>query len=300
MRAFGLFAVLLALALLLSAVFTYPAWLLVDTVSVQPVHRVMDRVAMLLALIGLWVMARRLGLFTRAALGYDLPPREFARQLAIGWFGGLALMLPLAAFLLGLDVREPRAVTLEPAWYLVTEAIISGLIVAFIEETFFRGILYAAVVRTSGATAAVIAPSLLYAALHFLGGKVHVPGHEVSWETGFVLLGRLFDRFHQPLAFIDSFLALATLGVLLAWVRQRSGAVAACIGLHAAGVAAIMALRETTLVDPQAKYAWLVGAYDGVIGWAALSWFAVIVAGAVALPRSRERREGQASEVGGF
>jgi hypothetical protein len=38
----------------------------------------------------------------------------------------------------------------------------------------------------------------------------------------------------------------------------------------------IAVLREATLVNPETQYAVLVGNYDGVIGWAALVWFAVI------------------------
>ena len=46
------------------------------------------------------------------------------------------------------------------------------------------------------------------------------------------MLSRVFERYAQPLAFIDSFLALVMLGVLLAIVRWAYGAIAACIGLH--------------------------------------------------------------------
>ena len=275
MRAFALFVALLVAALVIAAALTYPAWLLVSTVSVEPVHRVMNRVAMLLTLIGLIVLTRRLGLTEHAALGYGLPRREFARQLVIGWLCGIALMLPLAALLLGLDVREPRA-EVGGLTGIVLGGIATGLVVAFIEETFFRGVLYTAVARTSGTVAAVVAPSLLYAALHFLGGKLRVPADDVSWQHGFLVLGRLFERYAEPLAFIDSFVALAVLGALFAMVRWRTGAIAACIGLHAAGVAAIAVLRATTSVNTDASYAGIVGNYDGVIGWAALAWFVVI------------------------
>jgi hypothetical protein len=91
----------------------------------------------------------------------------------------------------------------------------------------------------------------------------------------------------EPLTFADSFVALAMLGVLLALVRLRTGAIAAGIGLHAAGVAFIAILREATLVNPNTEYASLVGSYDGVIGWAALVWFAAITATFAFLSRRR-------------
>jgi hypothetical protein len=57
----------------------------------------------------------------------------------------------------------------------------------------------------------------------------------------------------------------------------RTGAIAGCIGLHAAGVCAIFVLRETTAVNSAAKLSFIVGGYDGVIGWAACVWLAAIV-----------------------
>jgi uncharacterized protein len=276
MRAFLIFVALLGGALILAAAVTYPAWLLVSTVSLEPVHRVMNRVAMLFALIGLVYLTRRLGLSDRHALGYGLPPADFLRQIAIGWLCGVALMLPLTALLLLLDIREPRPAMDLNLLALFAAGVLSGLVVAFIEETFFRGVLFTAVTRTSGTIAAVLAPSVLYASLHFLGGKLHVAADEVSWIHGFAVLSRLFERYADPLAFADSFIALLVLGVLLALVRLRTGAIAASIGLHAAGVCAIAVLREATVVNPEAKLAVLVGAYDGVIGWAALVWFTLI------------------------
>lgn len=272
------FVGLLAASLILAATLTYPAWLLAGVISVEPVHRVMNRVAMLIALIGMIVLTRRLGLANSDAMGYGMPPRRFIRQILVGWLCGIALMLPLGGLLLGLDVRQLRP-GFDGGWFvLIFGGIASGLAVAFIEETFFRGVLFTAVRRTSGITAAVIAPSLLYAALHFLGGRLRVPPEEVTWGHGFAVLSKLFERYVQPLTFVDSFIALAMLGVLLAIVRLRTGAIAACIGLHAAGVCVIAVLREATMVNANAEYGAIVGTYDGIIGWAALVWFAVIVA----------------------
>lgn len=287
MRSFGWFVALLVGALLVAAVLTYPAWLLVSLVSIEPVHRVMHRIAMLIALVGLVVLTRRLGLSGKDAMGYGLPRRDFLIQLGLGFAGGVALMLPLTGLLLGLDIRELKP-GFDGAWpALIAGGILTGVTVAFIEETFFRGVLFTAVARTSSAAAAVIAPSLLYASLHFLGGKLRVPADQVSWVHGFEVLSKLFERYAQPLTFADSFFALAMLGVLFAMIRLRTGAIAGCIGLHAAGVAFIAVLREATIVNPSAEYAELVGSYDGVIGWAALIWFALIAAAFVTFTRRR-------------
>jgi len=277
MRSFALFVVLLAGSLIVAAALTYPIWWLVSLVSIEPVHRVMNRIAMLIALIGLVVLTRRLGLADKAAMGYGMPRQQFLSQLGIGFVCGLGLMLPLTALLLGLDIREVKPNVVGHWGGVIFGGVLTGVTVAFIEETFFRGVLFTAISRTSGAVAAVVAPSLLYASLHFLGGKLKVPPEEVSWHHGFEVLSKLFERYAEPLTFADSFVALVMLGILLATVRLRTGAIAACIGLHAAGVAFIAVLREATFVNPDTPYSALVGSYDGVIGWAALVWFTVIV-----------------------
>lgn len=265
-------------SLVAAAALTYPVWLLVGTISIEPVHRVMHRVAMLLVLIGLVVLTRRLGLSNREALGFGLSRPAFLRQMALGWIGGALLMLPLISLLLGLDIRTVRPDKLHDLVKLAAGGIVSGFVIAFIEETFFRGVLFTAVKRSSGTAIAIIVPSLLYASLHFLGGKLKVPVDAVTWHHGFVVLANLFERYADPLGLVDSFLALFMLGILLSLVRLRTGAIAAGIGLHAAGVATIAVLRATTLVNTQDGQAGFVGNYDGVIGWAALVWFACIVA----------------------
>jgi len=276
MRIFLLFVALLAGSLVCAAALTYPAWLLVSLVSIEPVHRVMHRVAMLVALVGLVVLTRRLGLSSRDSLGFGMPRRQFLQQIAVGWICGVLLMTPLASLLLWLDIRDMRPDQDGKLLALLANAILSGFVIAFIEEIFFRGVLFTAVRRTSGKIAAIVAPSLLYASLHFLGGKLNVPDDQVAWRHGFEVLVNLFERYADPASLLDSFLALFTLGILLSLVRERTGAIAGGIGLHAAGVAAIFIIRATTLVNPGDAQAGWVGNYDGVIGWAALVWFAVI------------------------
>src|SRR4029453_19453421 len=110
----ALFVALLAGSLIVAAALTYPIWWLVSLVSIEPVHRVMNRIAMLIALVGLVVLTRRLGLADKTSMGYGIPRAQFIRQLVIGFVCGLGLMLPLTALLLGLDIREVKPVVEGP------------------------------------------------------------------------------------------------------------------------------------------------------------------------------------------
>jgi membrane protease YdiL (CAAX protease family) len=291
MRSFSLLVVFLALALVAAAALAYPAWLLVGFISDQPIHRVMHRIAMLVAFVGLIWIFRRWQVANKAALGYGLPRGQFITQLLLGLLIGASIMLPLMLTLFGLEIRalKPNAEwTVGEIAQLVGAGLLSGLVVAFIEETFFRGALFTAVRRESGTAMAIVLPSLLYASVHFLGGRLRLAREDVEWATGFDVLNKLLEKYQTPLDLADSFLALAAVGVLLAVVRLRTGAIAACIGLHAAWVCTIAFVRRTSIVQENASASWIVGSYDGVIGWGALGWIAlmlVIYAAATRAPR---------------
>lgn len=280
MRAFFLLVLFLAAALVAASALAYPAWWLVGLISDQPIHRVMHRIAMLVAFIGLIFIFRRWQVANKEALGYGLPKTEFIKQLLVGLVVGAAIMVPLMATLFGLDVRDLKS---DFEWSfgslagLIASGLLSGLVVALIEETFFRGALFTAVRRESGTLLAIVLPSLLYASVHFLGGRLRLPRDQVEWATGFEVLNKLLEKYSAPLELFDSFLALFAVGVLLAVVRVRTNAIAACIGLHAAWVCTIQTVRRASIVREDAEANWIVGSYDGVIGWGALGWIAVIL-----------------------
>ena len=145
-----------------------------------------------------------------------------------------------------------------------------------IEELFFRGVLFTAIERESGRRLAIILPSLLYASVHFLGGRLHVPAEQIEWSSGFAVLGRIFIAYNDFAAIFDSFTALFAVGVLLALVRLRTGNIAACIGMHAAWVCALYYYGAVTELNTASEAQWLVGSYDGVIGWGTVIWMGVM------------------------
>ena len=90
------------------------------------------------------------------------------------------------------------------------------------------------------------------------------------------MLAEVLKGFADPLGILDSFLCLTAVGVLLGMVRQLTGNIAACIGLHAGWVAVIYVVRETSVRKPASPAAWLMSDYDGFIGWMVLAWTPVI------------------------
>lgn len=301
MRAFLLFCGLTIFALLIAALVTYPAWLTVGLVSIEPVHRVMHRVAMLVAIVGFVLLVRHLRIADRRSLGYGLSRPAFLQELGLGLAIGSLLLLPLLALLLGLELRILRPglqLDFETLLAAVGRGVATGLAVAFIEETFFRGAMQTAITRESGHRLAIWLPSLLYASMHFLGGRLRIAPQEVSWGTGFQVLANLGEKYRDPLALVDSFAALVVVGLLLAVVRRRTGSIAACIGLHAGWVCLITVLRSITVRNDDTALGWLVGSYDGVIGWLACLWTLGILWAASRWLPTRHRDDSPAVSVG--
>lgn len=279
MRSFAVILLLFALCLVTAAAVAYPFWLLVGLIDDQPIHRVVHRVAMLCALIGLIWVFRRWRVADRHSAGFGLPRSEFWKQIGIGIaVGGLIILPPLIALqVLGVRIDDERVqMTLWQGAFAITKGLATGLVVALIEEAFFRGALFTAVERESGPTLAVLLPSLLYAAVHFLGGRLRVPADQIDWASGFAVLERMFIAYNDPAVIVDSFTALFAVGVLLALVRLRTGNIAACIGMHAAWVCALYWYGAVTEFNPASDASWLVGTYDEVIGWGTVMWMAIL------------------------
>jgi membrane protease YdiL (CAAX protease family) len=276
-RSYLAFLLVLLAAMLFAAVASpWVQWLLAP-VSQFPLHRVFSRLMLLGMIAGFaWLVMRRYH-DRRELLGFNRPLPQFLRRMMTGWLAGLALMVLAVAPLVLLDLREwnERFPVALAGWLaLALKGLGTGLVVALIEETLFRGAMQGAMQRLGATPWALIAVPLLYSAVHFLGQTASVPDDEVNAWSGFVVLQGLFSSFAEPLRMIDAFVALFFVGLLLALVRRRWGDLAGCIGLHAGFVAVIAVFRRISTPAPDNSWSFLVGPFDGLLGL----WIAAITA----------------------
>lgn len=278
MRAIAAFLAAIFGTLLLAALVAWPVWLAVHALAPDlPFHRIVGRLWQLLLLVALLLACRRLGLRGREDWGYGIPRRAFLREAIAGFALGLATMLPMSIAMLALGIRALRP---EFSAGLLLEGIaagaLAGLIVAVIEETFFRGLMYRAVSRESGFAVAAASTAVVYSALHFLA-RAKIPADEVDWGSGIQLLGATLANLVHPLPVIDSFVALVLVGLLLALVRRRTGAIAACIGLHMGWICVIKATSAVSREVEASAWSGLVSRFDGYTGWMVAGWAALLV-----------------------
>ena len=278
MRAFLWFMGLFVAGFAVMALLAWPAYEWLSPHLDVKFHRLANRIGQLSLLIGIVLLARRLALADRRSLGYGLPRSAFLRELAIGLALGVATMLPIASLMFGFDLRTLReGITLDGALFakLAAGGLMTGLAVAFIEETFLRGAMHTAIARESGHRLAIALTALLYSAVHFVG-RHRIPVEELGPDSGLRHIAGTLAAFADPLGILDAFLALAAVGVLLGLVRARTGHIAGCIGLHAGWVWVISVLRESSVPDGASPWRFLLSDSDGVVGWLVLAWTVVI------------------------
>jgi len=273
MRAFLWFIGLFACGFAVMAVLAWPLYDLLTPTFELKFHRVANRLGMLTLLLTFVLLSRRLQLADRASLGYGLPRAAFLREAGLGLLLGVATLLPIACLMLALDLRLLReGLSLDaPLFFtLAASGLATGIAVALIEETFFRGAMHQGIARDAGPQAAVLLTALLYAAVHFVG-RHRIPVEELGPDSGLRHVLGTLAGFATPLEILDAFLALFAVGVLLGLVRVLTGNIAACIGLHAGWVWIIAFLRETSRPDEANPARFLLSQFDGVVGWLVLA-----------------------------
>ncbi len=277
MRAFAIFTGFLACCLLISALLHYPFYLLFDGLLEIPTHKQVSRIAKLIALPGFFLLIAWLGLCNRNALGFGLPRPTFLHQIFIGWLYGILILALLTGMLISLGIRTLDPI--EDGFLLnliktVLSGLIGGLLIGLIEETFFRGAMYQVIRRQGGILPAITYTSLLYAAVHFIDPvRLTDP---VDWLSGLQILSGSFWQLGD-MATLDSFVALFIVGAFLAFVREHNGNIAYCIGLHAGWVLIIKCTKQFTSNNHASEWAFLTGTYDGITGYLAAIWLALLI-----------------------
>jgi len=265
------FIVYLCVVMLLTALFYYPVFQVMDAAwEIRP-DRVFSRLILVIAVLGFWPFLKLQGINNRYALGYSLDRWHFLQTFSRGLVIGVMIMTvhTMLLILLGARVPVPGVIHLNDVLYAMLSGLLSGILVAFIEESFFRGAMHYGMRRRSPMLTATITTALLYATVHFIHPPVPVEGTIIGWQSGWEMLATMFHSYENFAGIADSYTALFAAGLFLSLVRERSGNIALCIGIHAGWVLTIKLVKEVTNAATDTPAAFLIGSYDSIIGWAA-------------------------------
>lgn len=216
---------------------------------------------------------------SRSGLGFA-SGKKLLKQILQGFTLGLLTLLPVlfveyqlgihtfdqARHWTGLLIAQKMALTL-----------LLSLLISFIEEPLFRGLLITSLGRKIPLRIAVVVSALYYASLHFLRSHSQIPSEQATLSSGFTLLSEAFGNLFNPNNFSD-WLALLMVGIFLGIVRTRSSEnLGLCIGCHSAWVWQIKMSKMLFITHHDSGYGFLVGYYDGMIGWLVAGWLSLFL-----------------------
>lgn len=264
----------LILTAVISALVSYPLYLYFGEGDISFFRSLVSRMGQALLLIGLIPILLRFKVH-RADFGMT---SQGGSGFFLGFFLGLLMLSLHGVLLIALDLRTLEIPKAEAVHYYrtLTAAAFSGIGVALLEETLFRGALLFILLRLTSPFLAVVLSALDFSLLHFIGSQWTTDPSKVGLDTGFRIALDGFSHLHH--ADPSSFLALFAAGLFLAVARLKNrGGLFFTVGIHAGWVFVIKILKALTVLNKEAALSTWVGSYDHVIGYLSSLWLLPLI-----------------------
>lgn len=253
-----------------------------------PFARVFNRAFMVVGVVLFFVARHNLfppRLKELLAVGFSPASRAFFLGCGLA-LGSMALLL--AAMTIA-EVYTPFfRLSLARSIGRITSALASGLFVGFMEEIFFRGLLFLGLFETGRPLRAYVLANLFYSALHFVkpGRDYFIDG--LNLLAGFRHLFKTFEPFTDPWAILPGLFGLFLIGIVLSYALARTGNLYLSIGLHAGWIIGLKTVRvfgDFTRGD----LGWAFGSSDPKFVSGVFTWLGVLLV-ALAVNRFTRRR----------
>jgi len=220
----------------------------------------------------LWPFLRISHVRGMADVGLAPNPR-WGRDLCAGAVFSAIPLFCCGALLIAFHVYSFRHVF---AWSRFGKVLVASIIVPFVEEWFFRGIILGVLLRTGRKYIPILAVSALFAVVHFLKAPERTSAI-VTWSSGLNSIAHSFGRVGDPMMLASAFVTLFFIGCILADARMLTHSLWLSIGLHAgwifgSGTFSLLA-RQQALALPWLGKNLLVGIIP--LGVATFTWIAM-------------------------
>jgi CAAX protease family protein len=167
------------------------------------------------------------------------------------------------------------------------KALVTALIVGFLEELFFRGILFRGLLADSRPAIAFAGANLLYAASHFFKPPEAFLATGIDPLAGLRFLALCLAPFLGPASILPGIVGLFIIGVVLSYALVRSGSLYLSIGLHAGWVFGIKTLPLYGYFTRE-DLGWVFGAKPKIVSGVA-TWVGILLVGAIVHVMTRKR-----------
>jgi membrane protease YdiL (CAAX protease family) len=186
------------------------------------------RALLVAAVVFLWPLLRSLEIRSRSDLQLTRNPRWLRDGIA-GFLIAAVPLLCAAGVVLALRVYGMRG---SVSWSGVATVALSSLMVPFIEEALFRGLIVGILLRAAGPALATIASAGMFSVVHFVKAPEGT-SRSPDWASGFVSIANAFQQFGEPMLLLAGFTTLFLIGCILAHARIATRSLWLPIGLHA-------------------------------------------------------------------
>ncbi|HYL58252.1 MAG TPA: CPBP family intramembrane glutamic endopeptidase [Candidatus Acidoferrales bacterium] len=253
-----------------------------------PFPRIFDRTIMATMALAMLVCARRLELWKLMREGFSGSARESTAR----FLRGLAVSLAAIGFLtaLALAVGAGGIGSFGGVVSRVPKYLLSAIVIAAIEEAFFRAFLLGGMKADLGARIALIASAAIYALAHLVRSpaKFYVAGY--SPMAGLATLAHSGDQLGHPATAIPVLFGLFLLGIVLGEAFLLTGSVYLSMGLHAGFVLGAKLWPKIVLGRGALPW-WIAGAGPVPMIGGAAAWTVAIVVLLLLKPLAGVRRQ---------
>lgn len=210
------------------------------------------------------------------------------RDLFVGFVLAVASMALLGCVMFFASALDPGFS--DPLFSTVRQsgkALMTALMVGFLEELFFRGMLFRGLLEDSRPALAFAGANLFYAVSHFFKPPEEFLVAGLDPLAGFRFLGLCLAPFLDPAAILPGIIGLFIIGCVLSYAFVRTGSLYLSIGLHAGWVFAIKTLPLYGYFTRD-DLGWVFGAKPKLVSGAA-TWVGILLVGAVVHLMTRKR-----------
>jgi uncharacterized protein len=243
--------------------------------------RIFDRFFMISGIILFFLCRRFLKLGSLNQLG--LKPRARApRDLMVGAGLALASVAALVMIMSVTDVFAPFfRLSLAESLARCAKALLAAVAAGFVEEIFFRGIIFKGLREDLGRFRGYLFAALFFSAIHFVQPANDAVLIGFNPWAGVRHVVASFHPFLDLESLFPGLLGLFLIGVILCYAFERTGTLYLSIGLHAGWIFSLKIIRVFGDFRRQ-DLGWLFGQTDpkivsGVVTWIGLAIVALAV-----------------------
>ena len=218
-----------------------------------------------------------LNLYDRKLVGFTERKIKFIQNILKGFILSSLLSIPLLFLFIYLNIQKiDFKVALDQSFlYIILFTVFISLLISFIEESFFRGIMISKKNNLALSFNVIVLSSLIYSLFHFIKIPLIVDSNLI-WNTGIIELLVAFSNFFKTIH-IDAAITLLVFGILLGMIRVRNNTISYGIGIHAGFIFIIKTFKANASVNFDSSNNFLISAYDHFTGHLATTWIIVLI-----------------------